>query len=239
MTVAEMIKQTRAESNMTQEEYGLKFGVTRQTVSSWENERSLPDLQMLIDICNTYHVSLDKLLNEDKEFVEKIDFYSKYKKGIKILGMCLAACFLIFAVIFINWKITEGNMNQTFKTKVEQLGFVKEKQIYELERDDVCYQLPNQKLPFLKKDFYVKNSYADFRMGDTEISITIYDGSEFEVQLNHYRNIKGTIGKTDKIQIKENALNDTEKKFYEENKETIEQVLSRLLEIHKSVYLKS
>ncbi len=76
-------------------------------------------------------------------------------------------------------------------------------------------------------------------MGDTEISITIYDGSEFEVQLNHYRNIKGTIGKTDKIQIKENSLNDTEKKFYEENKETIEQVMSRLLEIHKSVYLKS
>ena len=91
----------------------------------------------------------------------------------------------------------------------------------------------------MKKDFYVKNSYADFRMGDTEISITIYDGSEFEVQLNHYRNIKGTIGKTDKIQIKENSLNDTEKKFYEENKETIEQVMSRLLEIHKSVYLKS
>ncbi|WP_081678856.1 helix-turn-helix domain-containing protein [Blautia wexlerae] len=26
--------------------------MTRQTVSSWENERSMPDLQMLIDICN-------------------------------------------------------------------------------------------------------------------------------------------------------------------------------------------
>lgn len=40
MTVAEMIKQTRTESHMTQEEYGLKFGVSRQTVSSWENEVS-------------------------------------------------------------------------------------------------------------------------------------------------------------------------------------------------------
>ena len=120
MTVAEMIKQTRTESNMTQEEYGLKFGVTRQTVSSWENERSLPDLQMLIDICNTYHISLDKLLNEDKEFVEKIDFYSKYKKVIKLLGMCLATCFLIFAVVLIHWKITETKMNQDFEIKAEQ-----------------------------------------------------------------------------------------------------------------------
>ena len=85
MTVAEMIKKTRTEANMTQGEYGAKFGVSRQTVSSWENGRSLPDLQMLIDICNTYHVSLDKLLNEDKEFVEKIDFYNKYKKAIRLL----------------------------------------------------------------------------------------------------------------------------------------------------------
>ena len=41
MTVAEMIRQTRTASNMTQEEYGVKLGVSRQTVSSWENGVSL------------------------------------------------------------------------------------------------------------------------------------------------------------------------------------------------------
>lgn len=121
-TVAEMIKKTRTEANMTQGEYGAKFGVSRQTVSSWENGRSLPDLQMLIDICNTYHVSLDKLLNEDKEFVEKIDFYNKYKKAIRLVGMCLLAGLLIFAIVFINWKITERNMNQAFEMNAEKLG---------------------------------------------------------------------------------------------------------------------
>lgn len=124
MTVAEMIKKTRTEANMTQEEYGAKFGVSRQTVSSWENERSLPDLQMLIDICNTYHVSLDKLLNEDKEFVEKIDFYKKYKKVIRLVGMCLLAGLLIFALVFINWKITERNMNQCTCISAKHFYFV-------------------------------------------------------------------------------------------------------------------
>lgn len=52
MTIAEMIKKTRQDNNMTQEEYANKFGVTRQTVSSWENEKSMPDLQLLITICN-------------------------------------------------------------------------------------------------------------------------------------------------------------------------------------------
>ena len=41
MTIAEMIKKTRQDNNMTQEEYANKFGVTRQTVSSWENEKSI------------------------------------------------------------------------------------------------------------------------------------------------------------------------------------------------------
>ena len=238
MTVAEMIKQTRTESNMTQEEYGLKFGVTRQTVSSWENERSLPDLQMLIEICNTYHISLDKLLNEDSEYVEKIDFYGKYKKVFKMLGICLATFILIIVAFFINWKITEADMNQAFQNEAKQLGFVMEDKIYELTKDGVVYHLPNQKLPFLKNDFYVKNSYADLTIDDTEISITIYDESAFDVQLNHYRGVKGNINEADKMLIKENSLNDKERIFYEENQKTIEQVVSQLLEIHKSVYSK-
>ena len=235
MTVAEMIKQTRTEANMTQEEYGAKFGVSRQTVSSWENERSLPDLQMLIDICNTYHVSLDKLLNEDKEFVEKIDFYHKYKKVMRFVGICLAAGVLIFALIFTNWKITEKNMNQAFERNAEKLGFIKG-ELYELEKDNVRYRLPNQKLPFLKKDFHVKNSYADFMIEDIEISISIYDGKDFAIEFNHFRSIKGCFDKDSNIEIMENTLNEKENILYTENNEIIEDVLKQLLEIHNNVY---
>ena len=235
MTIAEMIKKTRTEANMTQGEYGAKFGVSRQTVSSWENERSLPDLQMLIDICNTYHVSLDQLLNEDKEFVEKIDFYNKYKKIIRLMGMCLLAGLLIFALIFFNWKITERNMNQAFEMNAERLGFVKG-ELYELEEDNIRYRLPNQKLPFLKKDFHVKNSYADFIIEDTEISISLYDGEDFTIEFNHFRSIKGFFDKDDHIEIKENTLNEKENILYNENNEMIGEVLKQLLIIHKNVY---
>ncbi len=220
---------------MTQEEYGAKFGVSRQTVSSWENERSLPDLQMLIDICNTYHVSLDKLLNEDKEFVEKIDFYNKYNKVIRLVGVCLVGGLLIFSIIFLNWKITERNMNQEFEISAKKLGFIKG-ELYELEKDNVQYRLPNQKLPFLKKDFHVKNSYADFIVEDIEISISIYDGEDFTIEFNHFRSIKGCFDKNAHIEIKENTLNEKENIFYDENDETIENVLKQLLTIHKKVY---
>lgn len=185
---------------MTQEEYGAKFGVTRQTVSSWENERSMPDLQMLIDICNTYHISLDKLLNEDAEFVEKIDFYSKIKRIGKLAVVCLGIAILVFTAVLIGWKIRAENMNQTFVKNAEYLGFVKENKLYEMEKENVFYQLPNQKLPFLKRDFNVKNSYADFVLRDTEIGIEMYEGETFSIQLNHYRSLKGKIEKNVSVQ---------------------------------------
>ncbi len=235
MTVAEMIKKTRTEANMTQEEYGAKFGVSRQTVSSWENERSLPDLQMLIDICNTYHVSLDKLLNEDKEFVEKIDFYHKYQKVMRFVGICLAAGVLIFALIFTNWKITEKNMNQAFERNAEKLGFIKG-ELYEMDEENVQYRLPNQKLPFLKKDFYVKNCYANFTIAGTEISIVLDEDEEFTIIFNHFRNIKGSFNKNKQIEIQENTLNEEENILYNENGEVIENILKKLVLIHENVY---
>lgn len=236
MTVAEMIKQTRIEANMTQEEYGLKFGVTRQTVSSWENARSLPDLQMLIDICNTYHVSLDKLLNEDKEFVDKIDYYNKFKKVIKKIAVFLGVILVIFMGVFIRWKIISADMNEAFANNAKQMGFVLEKGSYTLKENDVYFQLPNQKLPFLREDFFVKNSYAYFEIDDIEIDIAIYSDNTFRIEWNHNRYLKGKMDKNGKPIIEENTLNPKENAIYEENIMDVTEVLQRALKIHKVVY---
>lgn len=47
--------------------------MTRQTVSNWENEKSYPDLQMLIDISNRFEISFDTLIKEDSKMVKTID----------------------------------------------------------------------------------------------------------------------------------------------------------------------
>lgn len=236
MTVGEMIKQTRIEANLTQEEYGLKFGVTRQTVSSWENERSLPDLQMLIDICNTYNVSLDKLLNEDKNFVSKIDFYNKFKKAAKKAGILAAILLMIFAAAFVRWKITSADMNEAFADHAEQMGFALENGTYRLKEDGVYFELPNQKLPFLKEDFFVKISSADFKIDDTEIGIRIYEDEELTIELNHNRALKGTMGKNGEFIVEENNLIPEEKEIYEAHIEEITEIMQCLLTIHHFVY---
>ena len=69
MNIGTQILKIRKEKGLTQEEFGKIFHVTRQTVSNWENEKSYPDLQILIDISNRFDISLDVLIKEDVKMV--------------------------------------------------------------------------------------------------------------------------------------------------------------------------
>lgn len=73
MNIANQILNMRKEHNLTQEEFGELFYVTRQSVSNWENGKSYPDLQTLVDISNHFKISLDVLLKEDEKIVKTID----------------------------------------------------------------------------------------------------------------------------------------------------------------------
>ena len=73
MNIGNQILNIRKEKQLTQEEFGKLFHVTRQTVSNLQNEKSYPDLQMLIDISNQFEISLDTLIKEDSKMVKTID----------------------------------------------------------------------------------------------------------------------------------------------------------------------
>ena len=73
MNIGNQISAIRKEQQLTQEQFRSLFHVTRQTVSNWENEKSYPDLQMLIDISNQFEISLDTLIKEYSKMVKTID----------------------------------------------------------------------------------------------------------------------------------------------------------------------
>ncbi len=73
MNIGNQILNIRKEKQLTQEEFGKLFHVTRQTVSNLENEKSYPDLQMLLDISNQFEISLDTLFKEDSKMVKAMD----------------------------------------------------------------------------------------------------------------------------------------------------------------------
>lgn len=62
MEFSDQIKQIRTDHKLTQTEFANKLHVTRQAVSNWENNKNLPDIETLIIIAETFHVSLDDLI---------------------------------------------------------------------------------------------------------------------------------------------------------------------------------
>lgn len=55
------IRQLRKNSGLTQEELGKKLGVIKQTVSSWENNISEPNSEVLSKIASVFNVSIGYL----------------------------------------------------------------------------------------------------------------------------------------------------------------------------------
>lgn len=74
MEFAQKMKEYRNRHNWTQQEVADKLNVSRKTISSWENKRSYPDIFMLVQISDLYHVTLDDLIREDHEMI------NNYKK---------------------------------------------------------------------------------------------------------------------------------------------------------------
>lgn len=71
MYISKRLKELRATNGFSQERLAELLNVSRQTISSWENERSYPDVHNLIMLCNIYSVSLDDLMKGDIEIMKK------------------------------------------------------------------------------------------------------------------------------------------------------------------------
>ena len=56
------IYELRLSRNWTQVQLAYKLGVTKQTVSNWENDNIQPSIEMLIKISKIFDVSTDYLL---------------------------------------------------------------------------------------------------------------------------------------------------------------------------------
>lgn len=65
MDIGQKLKEKRTALGLSQEELGKAVGVSRQTVSSWENDRSYPDIGSILKLSDLYGASLDELLKED------------------------------------------------------------------------------------------------------------------------------------------------------------------------------
>lgn len=62
MTIGAKIQTLRKQRGMSQEQLAEALGVSRQAVSKWEAEQSVPDIDKIISICDYFGVTTDYIL---------------------------------------------------------------------------------------------------------------------------------------------------------------------------------
>ncbi len=72
MTFGEKLQSLRRQSGLSQEQLASQLTVSRQAVSKWELDNSLPDTENIIQLSKLFNVSIDYLLDDDIENTDDI-----------------------------------------------------------------------------------------------------------------------------------------------------------------------
>ena len=62
MRLGSSLYHARKKSGLTQENVAEKLGVSRQTISKWETDETLPDIRQSKGLAMLYHMTLDELI---------------------------------------------------------------------------------------------------------------------------------------------------------------------------------
>ncbi|MGX7200576.1 helix-turn-helix domain-containing protein [Enterococcus nangangensis] len=65
MQIGAKLKQERKKAGLSQQQLADHLLITRQAISNWENEKSQPDIDTLIKICDYYQIPLSSLTSSD------------------------------------------------------------------------------------------------------------------------------------------------------------------------------
>lgn len=73
MKFGENLYNLRKSQKMSQEKLAEKVGVTRQSVSKWENGESYPEMEKIMKLCDIFHCKINDLVHEDMTDIDSLD----------------------------------------------------------------------------------------------------------------------------------------------------------------------
>ncbi len=104
MEIGNKLKNARNSNKLTQEQAAEVLGVSRQTISNWENNKSYPDIISVIKMSDIYSVSLDHLLKEEKSMKQTYQEFLDESTNV-VKAKCKLEKILLFTTYFLIWAI--------------------------------------------------------------------------------------------------------------------------------------
>ena len=110
MKFGENLYNLRKKQKISQEKLAEKIGVSRQSVSKWENGTAYPEMNRIFELCKIFHCKLNDLVNDnildfdslDKEVKMSVVKFNKEKQNkLKIVSKTISIFSKILQVITI------------------------------------------------------------------------------------------------------------------------------------------
>lgn len=104
MTLGERLFMYRNKVNMSQEKLAEEIGVTRQTISKWETDQSMPDFDKIEPLCEVFGITPDELIRGEKNTSEAKEIQNNYnekrkkKKAIVLSISIFLYCIAVFSL---------------------------------------------------------------------------------------------------------------------------------------------
>nr|WEA36225.1 helix-turn-helix domain-containing protein [Staphylococcus aureus] len=105
MNLSKQIKKYRERDGYSQEYLAEKLYVSRQSISNWENGKSLPDIHNLLMMCDLFNVTLDDLVKGTIPFVPDIKVQRSLNLWtyVMLIFITLATILTGPLVVYWNW----------------------------------------------------------------------------------------------------------------------------------------
>lgn len=110
MNFGENLYNLRKKQKMSQEKLAEKVGVSRQSVSKWENGTAYPEMNRILELCKIFHCQLNDLVNDkildfdslDEEIKMNVVKFNKEKqRKLKIASKTISICSRVLQIVTI------------------------------------------------------------------------------------------------------------------------------------------
>lgn len=101
MDLGERLLEYRKAKKLSQEDVAEKIGVSRQTVSKWETNQSMPDFDKIVPLCELFEIDANELLignNNKKEDKENNNISETKKSTNKSKGIIISISVFLYII---------------------------------------------------------------------------------------------------------------------------------------------
>lgn len=125
MKIGVFLQNLRKEKNFTQQELADYFHVSSKTVSKWECGKALPEIPLLKEISEFYSVSVDEILNGERNVegamgntMRKEEMQKAYQKKKKMWSIFIYVSFFVLLLAFVLFPLISSIKNHSLATAI-------------------------------------------------------------------------------------------------------------------------